>query len=65
MALFDSPGHIIIELYNEYQCVCFYKETVEKIRLEKFVNDKFETILEIEADNFIKYQDYFIHELLH
>lgn len=64
MEIFNSPGHIIIDLYNNYQCVCFYRDTVEKVRLEKLEGDTFRTLLEANADEFNNIPKCNIHELL-
>lgn len=61
---FNSSGHFIIELYNDYQAVCFYKETVEKIRIEKQEGNNFRTILELGAGEFKNISCCNVYELL-
>ena len=64
MEIFNSPGHIIIDLYNNYQCVCFYRDKVERIRIEKFEGDAFKTLLEVYNEDFDKIPDCNIYEIL-
>lgn len=64
MPIFNSAGYIIIDLYNDYQAVCFYRENIEKIRIEKLEGEEFRTILEITADEFESFPLQNMYELL-